>query len=174
MSNLTSTPASIQASTARYNNTCFAHRTLIPRVFICSPYRPAITDQERKTLPATELIELREKRFMDNLLTVLCGCAFAHFHGKIPLAPHAYFPRFLDDNDPEERAEGMRLGNDWLLECEELWVMGETISPGMKAEIELAKSLGIPIQYFIRLDISSDTKPDLFFLPTEEPVTMTT
>ena len=31
-----------------------------PRVFISSPFRPVLTEAERKTLPATELMELRD------------------------------------------------------------------------------------------------------------------
>ena len=34
--------------------------SLIPRVFICSPYRAVLTAEERKRLPAAELIELRD------------------------------------------------------------------------------------------------------------------
>lgn len=147
---------------------------LIQRVFICSPYRAAITAEERKSLPAAELIELREQRLMENMLIALAGCAFAHAHGKLPLAPHLYFTRFLEDNDPEERAEGIRLGSDWLMECEQVWVMSEKISEGMKAEITLASSLGIPVQYFTPLDICNENDATKYFLPIEEPSTQTT
>ena len=148
--------------------------SLIPRVFICSQYRAALTAEERKRLPAAELIELRDQRLMENMLIALAGCAFAHAHGKLPLAPHLYFTRFLEDDDPEERAEGIRLGSDWLMECEQVWVMNETISEGMKAEIALAKSLGIPVQYFTPLDICKETDAGKYFLPIEEPIVQTT
>lgn len=139
------------------------------RVFICSPYRAVLTSEERKTLPAAELMELRDQRQMDNLVTVLTACAFAVAHGKLPMAPHAYFPRFLDDDDPEERAEGTRLGNDWLLDSEEVWVMGETISAGMKDEIKLARQVGIPIWYFIPANITPEANAASYYLPVGEP-----
>ena len=148
--------------------------SLIPRVFICSPYRAVLTAEERKRLSAAELIELRDQRLMENVLIALAGCAFAHVYGKLPLAPHLYFTRFLEDDDPEERAEGIRLGSDWLMECEQIWIMSETISEGMKAEIALAKSLGIPVQYFTPLDICKETDASKYFLPIEEPSTQTT
>ena len=144
-----------------------------PRVFISSPFRPVLTDAERKTLPATELMELRDQRFMDNVVTALTACAFAVANGKLPMAPHAYFTRFLDDDDPEERAKGIRLGNDWLMNCEELWVMGETISPGMKDEIQLASQLGLPIKYFIPYNVTNTAAAAEYYLPVEEPTQAT-
>ena len=139
------------------------------RVFICSPYRAVLTPGERKTLPATELMELRGQRQMDNLITVLTSCAFAVAHGRLPMAPHAYFPRFLDDDDPEERAEGIRLGNDWLLDSEEVWVMGETVSAGMRDEIELARQVGIPIHHFIPVNITQEANAFDYYLPVDKP-----
>jgi len=139
------------------------------RVFICSPYRAVLTPEERNTLPTTELMELRDPRQMTNLIPVLTACAFAVAQGKLPMAPHAYFTRFLDDDDPEERAEGIRLGKDWLLDSEELWVMGETISAGMKDEIELARQVGIPIRYFIPVNITREANAASYYLLVGEP-----
>jgi len=112
-------------------------------------------------------MELRDQRQMDNLITVLTSCAFAVAHGKLPMAPHAYFTRFLDDDDPEERAKGIRLGNDWLMDCEEMWVMGDTISPGMKDVIELARQLGLPIRYFTPYNITNTGAAADYYLPVE-------
>lgn len=139
------------------------------RVFICSPYRPVLTAEERNILSAAELMELRDQRQMDNLITVLTACAFAVAQGKLPMAPHAYFTRFLDDDNLEERAEGIRLGKDWLLDSEELWVMGETISAGMKNEIKLARQVGIPIWYFIPVNITPEANAASYYLPVGEP-----
>ena len=139
------------------------------RVFISSPYRPVLTPEERKTLPATELMELRDQRFMDNVITALTACAFAVANGKLPMAPHAYFTRFMDDDDPEERAEGIRLGNDWLLDSEEVWVMGETVSAGMRDEIELARQVGISIRYFIPVNITQEANAFDYYLPVDKP-----
>lgn len=66
----------------------------------------------------------------------------------IPIAPHIYFTQFLDDDDPQERRLGLDMGLELLKLCSELWVFGNRLSEGMKGEIENAKRLGIPIQYF--------------------------
>ena len=169
-SSMTATPAPATApapSLSKTTTSSASHRNT--HVFISSPYRAVLTPEERKTLPASELMELRDQRFMDNVVTALTGCAFAVGHGKLPMAPHAYFTRFLDDDDPEERAKGIRLGNDWLLDSEEVWVMGETISVGMKDEIELARQVGIPIWYFIPVNITPESNVASYYLPVGEP-----
>ena len=164
--NAAATPTTAQAlSLSKSTDRTSSHRT--PRVFISSPYRAVLTPEERKTLPASELMELRDPRFMDNVVTALTGCAFAVAHGKLPMAPHAYFTRFLDDDDPEKRTKGIRLGNDWLMDCEEMWVMGDTISPGMKDVIELARQLGLPIRYFTPYNITNTGAAADYYLPVE-------
>ncbi len=42
----------------------------------------------------------------------------------------------------------MTMGLQLLDICKELWVFGHKISEGMKAEIEKAKQMGMPIRYF--------------------------
>ena len=68
--------------------------------------------------------------------------------GYAPFAPHLLYPRFLDDNEPDERALGMAAGKAWLAVCDELWQWGATISAGMAEEIALAHELGIPVKVF--------------------------
>jgi len=68
--------------------------------------------------------------------------------GFIPLAPHLYFTEFDEfrrDNIPKERKTVLRLALEWLFQCDELWCFGETISEGMKNEIEVAKRLRMKI-----------------------------
>jgi hypothetical protein len=73
-------------------------------------------------------------------------CREATLAGVMPLASHVYFTSFLDDTVEEERELGMRLGLQMLKLCSELWVYGyDNPSEGMRAEIELAKKLGIPV-----------------------------
>lgn len=65
----------------------------------------------------------------------------------IPIAPHVYFTRFLNDSKQNERSLGRRLGMELLDMCEELWVYGmDNPSEGMKAELEYAKANGITIR----------------------------
>ena len=69
-------------------------------------------------------------------------------HGCIPIAPHIYFPRFLDDRNPAERALGLYMGHVMLTKCVELWVFGDRVTPGMEREIAKAGERAMPIRYF--------------------------
>lgn len=44
-------------------------------------------------------------------------------HGVLPIAPHVYFTRFLDDDSPDERELGIRAGLELLRDCNELWYL---------------------------------------------------
>lgn len=98
-----------------------------PVVYICSPYSG---DTERNVENAR-----RYSRFAVD----------RHY---LPITPHIYFTQFMDDNVPEERNTAIFM--NWVLmsKCVELWVFGETISSGMKAEIERAKRKKMKIRYF--------------------------
>lgn len=98
-----------------------------PVVYICSPYSG---DTEKNTANARKY-----SRF-----AVDC-----HY---LPITPHIYFTQFMDDSIPEERETAIFM--NWVLmsKCVELWVFGENISPGMKAEIERAKRKHMKIRYF--------------------------
>lgn len=75
-------------------------------------------------------------------------CRFAATQGVVPLAPHTIFTQFLDDDIPEERAKGVLMGLELMKRCTELYVFGDRVSEGMLGELEVAKKLGIPIQYY--------------------------
>lgn len=93
------------------------------KVFICSPYRG---DKEANVKNA--------KRYCRKAIQAGCN----------PVAPHLYYPQFLDDHDFGERFWGLCLGLEILKECVEVWVYGEP-TQGMQIEIEQAKAWGIPI-----------------------------
>ena len=81
---------------------------------------------------------------IDNAITYSGICFRA---GYIPVTPHIYFTRFMNDNDIDERLDAMDAGMQLLLECSEVWVFGlDHPSEGMKAEIKVAKAHGIPIR----------------------------
>lgn len=63
--------------------------------------------------------------------------------GYTPITPHIYFPQFLKDDIPEERAAGMKMGESLIPFCRVLVVCSDTISEGMKQEIKTAQGLGI-------------------------------
>lgn len=102
-------------------------RQFRPLVYICSPLSG---DVERNQAAA--------RRY----------CRYAVESGTIPLAPHLYFPQFLNDSDLIERNLALFMDIVLLSKCAELWVFGETISKGMSIEIEKAKRKGQPIRWF--------------------------
>lgn len=74
------------------------------------------------------------------------ACLNAMAQGVTPFAPHLLYPQMLDDGDPAQRELGMKMGNQILALCDELWLCGDVISPGMRKEHELAKELNIPVR----------------------------
>lgn len=93
-----------------------------PLVYICSPYAGAVEN---------------------NVELARALCAHAVARRKIPLAPHLLFPQFMDDTDASERELAMFFNRILLSKCEVIWV-----SAGMRAEIEWAHHLELPITYF--------------------------
>lgn len=74
------------------------------------------------------------------------ACLNAMAQGATPFAPHLLYPQMLDDSNPAQRELGMRMGNQMLGLCDELWLCGDVISPGMAKERELAEELDIPVR----------------------------
>ena len=97
-------------------------KKFMPLVYICSPYRG---DTENNTRKAREY------------------CRYALKQNAIPFAPHLLYPQFMND---EELA--LFMGKVMLDKCAEVWVFGETISSGMKGEIDRARSKKKVIKYF--------------------------
>lgn len=88
-----------------------------PLVFICSPYRG---DIQRN-------VEIARKM-----------CRLAVLEGMNPFAPHLFYTQFMDDDDDEEREDGMDCGTQIMNLCSMLWIHSPDIgfSEGMKAEID--------------------------------------
>ena len=102
-------------------------RTYRPLVYVCSPLSGDIAANQKNA-----------RRY----------CRFAVDSGCIPLAPHLYFPQFMDDGSGAERDLALFMDIVLLSKCSELWVFGERISQGMSIEIEKAKRKGQPIRWF--------------------------
>ena len=102
-------------------------RKFRPLVYICSPY-------------AGDIVLNTENARRYSKYAVDSGC--------IPVTPHLLFPQFLDENNPNERKLGLHFGNVLQDKCSAVWVFGEYISEGMKAEIERAKRERQKIRYF--------------------------
>lgn len=101
-----------------------------PKVYVASAYAG---DTERNTLRAAK------------------ACRFAAAKGMMPVASHLLYPGMgFDDNNPADREMCCMFGLALLAVCDEVWcfsLRGE-ISAGMKAEIEEAVRLRIPVKYF--------------------------
>ena len=105
-------------------------------VYICSPLRGDNGDNYDQN------IEDAKK----HCYTVLMGL------GLIPIAPHIYFTQFLDDKSERQREIGMAAGLKLLELCDEVWVVGiDNPSAGMKAEIEFAKRIEIPVRDYFEI-----------------------
>ena len=98
-----------------------------PLVYICSPYAG---DTET------------------NVEIARGFCATAVARRVIPLAPHLHYPQFMDDTDPADRELAMFFNRVLLSKCEAVWVYTARVSVGMRAEIEWAHQLEIPVRYF--------------------------
>ncbi|MEW6866063.1 DUF4406 domain-containing protein [Trueperella pyogenes] len=98
-----------------------------PLVYICSPYSGDVEA---------------------NLVVARAFCARAVASNKIPLAPHLHYPQFMNDNDPSERELAMFFNRVLLSKCEAIWVYTARVSAGMRAEIEWAHHLDLPVKYF--------------------------
>ena len=95
-------------------------------IYVCSKYKGNV---EKNTEQAIEY------------------CRAVYKEGFIPIAPHLYLPRFLNDNDPIERKQALELGLQALKHCDEIWVFDSDISSGMQMEIDFAEKHHIPITY---------------------------
>lgn len=94
---------------------------LMPFVYVCSRYR-AKTSEER----------------LQNIELAKYACERVIQTGAIPIAPHLYFTRFLNDNDEFEREFGLEAGKKMMEMCSSFFVLtvDEEISKGMDEEIK--------------------------------------
>jgi hypothetical protein len=103
------------------------HFSYHPMVYICSPYAGDVEENVKKA-----------RRYS----------RFAVEKGYLPITPHLLFTQFLNDNLQSERDLGMFFGIVLMSKCSEVWVFGDTISSGMKTEIEVAKRKRYRVKYF--------------------------
>ena len=104
---------------------------MMKKVYICAPLAG---DVERN-------LE-RVKRYTRYAL--MCGTA--------PVVPH-FYALCLNDDNQKEREIGLAAGLGMLWFCDELWVFGQTVTEGMKQEIQFCKHLNIKIRYVSEKEI---------------------
>lgn len=90
------------------------------------------------------------------------ACRYAISQDATPFAPHLLYTQMLDDSDPAERQLGIKMGNQMLGLCEELWLCGDRISAGMEKERKLAESLGVPVK-----QVGAEEIRSMRFSPTQ-------
>lgn len=98
---------------------------MMKKVYICAPLGGNISANLQKA-----------ERYAKYAL--ICGTA--------PVVPH-FYALCLDDTNPKERQIEMAAGLSLLWFCDELWVCGDTVTEGMKSEINFCKNLNIRIRY---------------------------
>lgn len=91
--------------------------------YICSAFRSSSAEQEE---------------FNRKLAIAACRRSMV-YHGILPIAPHLYYPQFLDDGSAE-RGLGMDAGLALLRECQSIvvYVVDGEYSEGMRKEIDYA------------------------------------
>ena len=106
-------------------------------IYICSPLRAATKElMEMNAERARAYVDWASKKY---------GCR--------AVAPHASFPVLLNDDYPYQRQIALDFGKKLLSICSMVIVCGPTVSEGMAGEIELANTLGIPVEYVQEPDI---------------------
>lgn len=94
------------------------------KVYICAPLGGNIQENLKKA-----------KQYARYAL--LCGTA--------PVVPH-FYALCLNDNISKEREIGMAAGLSLLWFCDEMWIFGDEVTKGMKAEMHFCESLNIPVR----------------------------
>lgn len=95
------------------------------RIFVCSPYRGDVAG---------------------NVAKAMAYCRMVIAMGHLPYAPHLFLTRFLDDANPIDREQGLRLAKCELALCHELWAFGPA-TEGMQGEIDFARRMGILVRF---------------------------
>lgn len=97
---------------------------MMRKVYVCAPLGGNIEQNLKKVKTYTEY-------------ALRCGTA--------PVVPH-FYAECLDDNDPKDREIGLAAGLSLLWFCDELWLFGDTVTDGMKNELQFCKNLNIHIR----------------------------
>ena len=87
-----------------------------------------------------------------NLEKVRQYCRYALLCGTAPVVPH-FYAECLDDNNPKDREAGLAAGMSLLWLCDEVWVFGDTVTDGMRAELKFCKNLNIRVRKITEKEI---------------------
>lgn len=109
--------------------------------------RPVLVSGGENGLKQVYLASPLRGDYENNIRNAVKYSRLASECGVLPLAPHIIFSQWCNDAIPEQREQGLKLGLALLEKCDELWVMGTEISPGMQGEIRFAEEHGIQTYY---------------------------
>ena len=70
---------------------------------------------------------------------------FAKDQGAIPLAPQLFLPLYMEETEQEE---ALFMSTVFLSKCEEVWVFGSRLTPGMAEEIRRGNLWKKKIRFF--------------------------
>lgn len=101
-------------------------REFKPLVYVCAPFSGDIKENVKK---ASDFAE------------------FVYNKGGIPITPHLMFP-FLDDTKKLDRENALFMDIVMLGKANEVWVLGNEITDGMKLELSVSKRRFQKIRYF--------------------------
>ena len=110
-----------------------AHPRSAEKVYACSPYRGNGDG---------------DIQFHESFAAAICR--FLHdTRGVLPIATHLFFPRFLNDNDPQQRDWALEAGRMAIEKCDYVYcaALGGVVSDGMAQELEHAAARGILVEY---------------------------
>ena len=88
----------------------------------------------------------------ENLAQVQKYTKYALMCGTAPVVPH-FYAECLDDNNPKDREIGLAAGMSLLWLCDEVWVFGDTVTEGMRAELKFCKNLNIRVRKITEKEI---------------------
>lgn len=109
-----------------------------------TPYQ-AIKNAEKRYYPLVYICSPFSGDVENNVMKARTYSRYALDRGNIPIAPHLLFPQFMSDES--ERRLAMHFNYVLLGKCEEVWVFGDHISPGMAEEIRVAEKRKMKIRY---------------------------
>ena len=104
---------------------------MMKKVYVCAPLGGNVESNLKKVRAYTEY-------------ALRCGTA--------PVVPH-FYALCLDDNDLKDREIGLAAGLSLLWFCDELWLFGDTVMEGMRAELQFCKNLNIRVRKITEKEI---------------------
>lgn len=106
---------------------------MMKKVYVCAPLGGNVESNLKKVRAYTEY-------------ALRCGTA--------PVVPH-FYALCLDDNNPKDREIGFAAGLSLLWFCDELWLFGDTVTDGMRAELKFCKNLNIRTRHITEKEIQN-------------------